>query len=143
MGRGEQPGRAAWPARHTAQHGEALGQWQGLPRHQNDTAQPAFQGQALAGLNNAGAGPQGQEAPWVLVSNLGDWRAWQMHRLGVRNQITSIKCLTGVVCILLPDNGGCRHFSCLITMAVGICLLDNVNVKSINCCVNVKNQLIA
>jgi hypothetical protein len=61
--------------------GEAPGQWQGLPMHQNDTAPPAFQGQALAGLNNAGAGPQGQEAPWVLVSNLGDWRAWQMHHL--------------------------------------------------------------
>ena len=43
--------------------GEAPGQWQGLPRHQNDTAQPAFQGQTPAGINNAGAGPQGQEAP--------------------------------------------------------------------------------
>jgi hypothetical protein len=62
-GRANAPAGAAWPARHTAQHGEAPGQWQGLPRHQNDTAQPAFQGQTPAGINNAGAGPQGQEAP--------------------------------------------------------------------------------
>jgi hypothetical protein len=139
MGAGIQPGGLAGMAnapavgRHGQQGiphnmGEAPGQWQGLPRHQNDTALSAFQGQALAGLNNAGAGPQGQEAPWVLVSNLGDWRAWQMHRLGVRNQITSIKCLTGFVGILLPENRGCWHFSCLITMAVGILLLDNVKV---------------
>jgi hypothetical protein len=46
----------------------------------------------------------------------------------VRNQIISMKCLTGVVGILLPDNGGYWHFSCLITMAVSILLLDNVNV---------------
>ena len=31
----------------------------------------------------------------------------------VRNQITSIKCLTGFVGILLPENRGCWHFSCL------------------------------
>ena len=72
MGAGIQPGGLAGMAnapavgRHGQQGiphnmGEAPGQWQGLPRHQNDTAPPAFQGQALAGLNNAGAGPQGQE----------------------------------------------------------------------------------
>ena len=124
--------------------GEAPRQWQRLPRHQNDTAQPAFQGQTPAGINNAGAGPQGQEAQVGAGIQPGGLAGMANAPAVVRNQIISIKCLTGVVGILLPDNGGCWHFSCLIMMvAVGILLPDNVNVKSINCCANVKNQLIA